>query len=270
MVVLVEGMNSKYKNDMKESGGVESAKYYVYKITDEEDMVLYVGQTKNIDGRVKNHLSNKHWILEGYKFYVFEMDSKTDSDIYEIYYINKFNPFYNVANSNNKSFSIDLPDIKFELYKTISDEDLLLRNKRFAENNNKDKSYINLSSQYASKLSSDLEEFIVGCIFGFMIYEKEPVTTLKVKLKDDVDIIFYIAGGLHKFFNTKENKNHIHNIKIYSFMISSLMDKGGEISDDYTIANLDTLDLSNYELLTKEEAKTLQQNIKDRKESVLY
>lgn len=248
---------------------MEKENFYIYKITNENDIVLYVGQTKNIDSRIKNHLSNRHWIQEGYKIYIAIMNNKTDSDIYEIYYINKLNPFYNIANSNNKPFSIELSEIKFQLYKTVSNEDLLLRNNRFAERNDIDKNSITIGESYASKLLSRSDRTITDIMFKFIVFEEEPITLLKFKVDNKVNMAFYLTGGLHKFFYTKNEKNHFHNIKIYLFAISKLIDGDKEIDEDYTMVDLDILDLSNYELISKEEADVIRQN-KINKESGIY
>lgn len=230
-------------------------KYYVYKIIDESDRVLYVGQSQNISGRVKSHLSNRHWIEEGYKFYVAEMQSKTDSDIYEIYFINKLKPFYNIANSNNISFSVELPNINFQLFKTVVEDDLVSRNSRMSKNINLDGNSIALGRRYSSKVENQF-----NCGFKFLIVDEKPITILEFVLENGVDIVFYIFGGLHKFFYVKDNKNHIHNMRVYLFLTEKLMGYGADIDDDNTIVNLDTLDLSGYDIMNKEEYEVMKQN----------
>lgn len=230
-------------------------KYYVYKIIDESDRVLYVGQSQNISGRVKSHLSNRHWIEEGHKFYVAEMQSKTDSDIYEIYFINKLKPFYNIANSNNISFSVELPNINFQLFKTVVEDDLVSRNSRMSKNINLDGNSIALGRRYSSKVEDQF-----NCGFKFLIVDEKPITILEFVLENGVDIVFYIFGGLHKFFYVKDNKNHIHNMRVYLFLTEKLMGYGADIDDDNTIVNLDTLDLSGYDIMNKEEYEVMKQN----------
>ncbi len=101
-----------------------SKKYYIYKFVDKEEHVLYVGKSKNLEQRISDHLRNKDWIKEGFKIYIANTISQTDMDIYELYYINKLKPIYNVANAYNIEFSINLADLDFSLYKIINQDDI--------------------------------------------------------------------------------------------------------------------------------------------------
>ena len=105
---------------------MSSGRYYIYSFVDENDVVLYVGKTKNLKTRIQSHIREKSWMDEGYKVYIAETISQTDMDIYELYYINKLNPIHNVANAYNENFSTDIKALKFQLYKTIEADDLPL------------------------------------------------------------------------------------------------------------------------------------------------
>jgi len=117
---LNEGSKLKFK------GGVKNM-YHVYKFIDAEDKVLYIGKSKHVKSRISNHINEKRWIKEGVKVYVGECKNKTDMDMYEIYYINKYNPIHNVASMNDEEFSIKLPELKFVLYKEITKNDIGIR-----------------------------------------------------------------------------------------------------------------------------------------------
>ena len=99
-------------------------KYHIYKFVNENGSVLYVGKSKNIKSRIQSHIREKDWIQENQNIYIAEACSQTDMDIYELYYINKLSPKYNIANAYNFEFSIELDEINFKHYKTINENDL--------------------------------------------------------------------------------------------------------------------------------------------------
>jgi len=49
--------------------------------------------------------------------YYAETINKTDMNIYEIYYINKYKPKYNTRYMNEEKFSLELPELNFKIYK---------------------------------------------------------------------------------------------------------------------------------------------------------
>jgi predicted GIY-YIG superfamily endonuclease len=57
-------------------------KFYVYKWVDNNDNILYVGKTNDIDRRRKQHMSDKEWIDKSTILYYAELSNKTDMDIY--------------------------------------------------------------------------------------------------------------------------------------------------------------------------------------------
>lgn len=72
-------------------------KYYIYRFLDETNKVLYVGQTINLNGRIRQHFvfQRKDWHDEVQKIEFKEYEYKNEMNIYEIYYINKLKPKYN-------------------------------------------------------------------------------------------------------------------------------------------------------------------------------
>ena len=75
----------------------ESKKYYVYRFLDKENKILYVGQTTNMNSRMKAHFiyQRKEYADKIEKVEYKEYDYRNEMSIYEIYYINKFVPKYN-------------------------------------------------------------------------------------------------------------------------------------------------------------------------------
>jgi len=92
-------------------------KFYVYKWVDSNENILYVGKTIDISNRTTQHIQDKKWIDNDTEIYYAELPNKTDMDIYEIYYINKYNPKYNIRYMNESIFSLTLPELNFKLYK---------------------------------------------------------------------------------------------------------------------------------------------------------
>ena len=72
-------------------------KYYIYKAIDVDGNVLYVGQTIDIDSRMKTHSSSSDWWNKKKSILIAEIPNKTVMNIYEEYYINKLKPIYNIA-----------------------------------------------------------------------------------------------------------------------------------------------------------------------------
>jgi hypothetical protein len=90
--------------------------YYVYKFHNQYNDLLYIGKTNNLTQRIQSHKNNKKWWNEVDKIEYTECKNKTDMDLYEIYYINKLNPRYNISTSNGVSASFILDDLKFIKY----------------------------------------------------------------------------------------------------------------------------------------------------------
>lgn len=88
--------------------------YYIYKFLDENNEIIYVGKTRDINSRMSTHFgSNGHLTAECYnnvkKIMYFTCNSGADMDILERYYINKIKPKYNTVDTNlNLSFDFNL------------------------------------------------------------------------------------------------------------------------------------------------------------------
>ena len=94
-----------------------SPAFWIYKVIGYLDEVLYIGLTKSSGGvisRISGHCKSK-WIAE-YKDIVYsQVPNETMMRIYELYYINKYNPIYNIAGSNSDDVSfVSLKELDFE------------------------------------------------------------------------------------------------------------------------------------------------------------
>ena len=74
-------------------------KYYIYKLLNDSNDVLYVGKTKNLIKRITQHFNKGHLNIDCYnntkKILYCCLENQTDMDVYEIYYINIYSPLYN-------------------------------------------------------------------------------------------------------------------------------------------------------------------------------
>lgn len=91
--------------------------YCVYKFLDENNEIIYIGKTRDINIRMLQHFgSNGHLPKECYdsvkKIMYFNCNCGADMDILERYYIDKLKPKYNVRDVNlSLSFSFQLDHI---------------------------------------------------------------------------------------------------------------------------------------------------------------
>ena len=69
--------------------------YYIYKHLDNNNNIIYVGQTINIESRQSDHKTHSEWKNEISKIEYAEVTDKLLMDIYERYYISKYNPINN-------------------------------------------------------------------------------------------------------------------------------------------------------------------------------
>ena len=92
-----------------------SKKYYIYKMYNNKDELLYIGKTHNLYARMNAHFSSSQlkdqvWKLEVNKIEVIELYNQYDIDIIEIYLIGKEKPKYNsdkVYENISPSFNIN-------------------------------------------------------------------------------------------------------------------------------------------------------------------
>lgn len=87
---------------------------YLYQLKNDKNEIIYVGKTKNLRQRLLQHAKYKSWFNEVSEIYYHLFENKTDCDVYEIYYINKFNPIYNRDTRNEQMFSQKLLEVEFK------------------------------------------------------------------------------------------------------------------------------------------------------------
>ena len=94
--------------------------YTVYKHLDNEENIIYIGKSKSLLHRQRQHSKNAEWFDEIDSIEYCVLDSKIEMDIVELYLINTLNPKYNKKDNRNDEFNniniIELKWLKFDLY----------------------------------------------------------------------------------------------------------------------------------------------------------
>lgn len=102
---------------------MENKRYYIYKMYNKENELLYIGKTNNLYGRLnahfsKNTLNKQPWKIEVEFIKILEFYNQYDIDIIEIYLIGKEKPKYNIdCVYSNQSPSFD---IKYKIKKKFT------------------------------------------------------------------------------------------------------------------------------------------------------
>lgn len=97
------------------------SKFYVYRFLDGDDNVIYIGRTNNLVKRMKEHFSeNGHLPSECYESVVkvefIILNNEIDMNIYELYYINLFKPYYNTKDKKETDTEVNLPSKVWRIY----------------------------------------------------------------------------------------------------------------------------------------------------------
>jgi hypothetical protein len=80
--------------------GKTNGEFIIYFMKDDKDNILYIGKTTNLKTRISQHFNKEEceirkWKQEVKCIELLYFDNPIDMSIYEIYYINKYNPIYN-------------------------------------------------------------------------------------------------------------------------------------------------------------------------------
>ena len=70
----------------------------------------------NTNSRFNSHKNSKDWFIEATHIHVGKCNNKIDMDIYELYYINKLTPPYNIASVTKSSPTFNIIDLDFKIF----------------------------------------------------------------------------------------------------------------------------------------------------------
>ena len=95
--------------------------YYIYKHLDKNNKTIYIGQTINMESRQSAHKNSSEWRCNIHKIEYAEVTDNLLMDIYERYYISKYNPMNNkeYIDCQYDRFFTNLEELNFKEYKQI-------------------------------------------------------------------------------------------------------------------------------------------------------
>ena len=98
---------------------------YTYRFIDANQNIIYVGYTgQSMAKRIGQHFEKGHLPKKAYKSisridYI-KWDTKSDAQVMEVYFINKYHPIYNKLDKQNDHLNIQVADEKeWEVYQVI-------------------------------------------------------------------------------------------------------------------------------------------------------
>ena len=98
---------------------------YTYRFVDTDENVIYVGYTgQTMAKRISQHFTKGHLPKRCYKSIAridyIKWDSKSDAQVMEVYYINKYHPKFNKLDKQGDKLNIQIEDEKeWKVYQVI-------------------------------------------------------------------------------------------------------------------------------------------------------
>ena len=97
---------------------------YTYRFKDINNNVIYVGFTgQTMAERMNQHFTKGHLSAECYKSVAsiecMKFKTKSDAQVMEVYFINKYKPKYNKLNKKADTLTINLGEEKWKVYQVL-------------------------------------------------------------------------------------------------------------------------------------------------------
>ena len=101
---------------------------YTYRFKDINNNVIYVGFTgQTMAERMNQHFTKGHLPAECYKSVVsieyMKWKTKSDAQVMEVYFINKYKPRFNKLNKKSDALTINLGEEKWKVYQVLKKAD---------------------------------------------------------------------------------------------------------------------------------------------------
>ena len=101
---------------------------YTYRFKDIEGNIIYVGFTgQTMAERMNQHFTKGHLPAECYKSVAsieyMKWKTKSDAQVMEVYFINKYKPKFNKLNKKSDALNINLGDEKWKVYQVLKQTD---------------------------------------------------------------------------------------------------------------------------------------------------
>ena len=101
---------------------------YTYRFKDIEGNIIYVGFTgQTMAERMNQHFTKGHLPAECYKSVAsieyMKWKTKSDAQVMEVYFINKYKPKFNKLNKKSDALTINLGEEKWKVYQVLKKAD---------------------------------------------------------------------------------------------------------------------------------------------------
>ena len=101
---------------------------YTYRFKDINNNVIYVGFTgQTMSERMNQHFTKGHLPAECYKSVAsieyMKWKTKSDAQVMEVYFINKYKPKFNKLNKKSDALTINLGEEKWKVYQVLKQTD---------------------------------------------------------------------------------------------------------------------------------------------------
>lgn len=188
-----------------EHWGFKMATNYIYKYV-RNDEIIYIGKTKNLQQRHKQHLQEAGKFYETDELYYFLCPTSNIMDVYETALINKYHPVLNKAD-NDLTIDIIVKEPDWYLYKEIYKK----------EKQPKDYQNIQINTSFKPKHHINFTETPVYENLEFPLLTKSEwklLLILKLKLapittKEYIQLMYnYSDGKIYEWTRQSANKLH--------------------------------------------------------------
>ena len=100
---------------------------YTYRFKDKYDNIIYIGYTgQQMAQRMNQHFTKGHLPQSVYeevaKIEYIKHKTKSDAQVMEVYFINKYKPKYNKLNKKSDSLTINLGEEKWKVYQVLKQQ----------------------------------------------------------------------------------------------------------------------------------------------------
>lgn len=167
--------------------------YTVYKHLDEDENILYIGKSKSLLYRQRQHKKNAEWFEEVDSIEYCTFSSKSEMDLVEVYLINTLNPKYNKKDKRDDIFtSLKLDELNW-LQFDMCEIEIRDSNKPIKEDTYEDFVLENIKS--ATHISLITENSRLEAIKSIN-YENKLVMTKNENIYNFKDLVLYSVSDL--------------------------------------------------------------------------
>ena len=161
--VCINCINEKSKNTINNR---TFDNYYLYKFLNDEDEVIYVGKTINLDRRIEVHKSSHTSNIEDFDIQVSKIEyvkfeTQYKVSIYEIHYIAKYKPRYNIEFNSECGELFDLPELEWKPHYKKRDIAQFLRVK-FGMSSKEANEFVEDEDKVIAMIRAEEEKYSIG------------------------------------------------------------------------------------------------------------